>query len=223
MIGAAFAVLLSILFYLSSLRRNTMKQLVRERTAELDDSRQRYQTLFDGNSDFLFVVSSDGGILDTNRAAGKEYGYSKEEFRNLTVIDITPPDLRDMVREKFLAASLGEVQFESRHRRKDGSETPGGGAFLRHLSGRKSCLLSTIRNISERKRSEMRTQWLSSILEQSLNEIYVFDTETLRFTYANHGALTTWGTRSMSCGRSPLRTSNLFSRRKAFGNFWLPS
>ncbi len=211
--GAAFAVLLSVLFYLSSLRRNAMMQLVTERTAELDDSRRRYRTLFDGNSDFLFVVAPDGGILDTNRAAEKEYGYSAEEFRNLTVIDITPPDLRDMVRERLLAASLGEVQFESRHRKKDGSELPVEAHSCAVSLDGKPCLLSTIRDISERKRSEARTYWLSSILERSLNEIYAFDTETLRFTYANRGALDNLGyTLEELRTRTPVDIKPLFTQ-----------
>ncbi len=40
----------------------------------------------------------------------------------------------------------------------------------------------------ERNRAEERAKRFSSLLERSLNEIYVFDSETLRFTEANRGA-----------------------------------
>jgi len=43
--------------------------------------------------------------------------------------------------------------------------------------------------LEDQKRTEELRQHLSDIVEKSLNEIYVFDTETLQFQYANHGAL----------------------------------
>ncbi len=44
------------------------------------------------------------------------------------------------------------------------------------------------RDITERRQSEGERRRLFEILERSLNEIYVFDSETLRFKYANQGA-----------------------------------
>lgn len=44
--------------------------------------------------------------------------------------------------------------------------------------------------ISERKRAEMRQRQLFDIIENSLNEIYIFDARTFRFLHANRGALT---------------------------------
>ncbi len=45
------------------------------------------------------------------------------------------------------------------------------------------------REIENRKRAERERFRLLNIIEQSLNEIYVFDSETLKFEYLNHGAL----------------------------------
>jgi PAS domain S-box-containing protein len=46
------------------------------------------------------------------------------------------------------------------------------------------------RDITERRRSEGERRHLFEIIERSLNEIYVFDSETLKFKYVNQGALT---------------------------------
>ena len=48
-------------------------------------------------------------------------------------------------------------------------------------------------DISERKRAEEEKLFLSNALEASLNEIYIFDAATLRFTDVNHGAIKNLG------------------------------
>jgi len=45
-----------------------------------------------------------------------------------------------------------------------------------------------VNDITERKKSQIASQRLSKIIERSLNEIYVFDAETFRFTDVNLGA-----------------------------------
>lgn len=48
-------------------------------------------------------------------------------------------------------------------------------------------------DINERKRAEEEIKSLSNIVSNSLNEIYVFDAESLKFSYANNGALKNTG------------------------------
>lgn len=45
------------------------------------------------------------------------------------------------------------------------------------------------RDITDRKKAESEQFKLLNIIEQSLNEIYIFDAETLKFEYVNYGAL----------------------------------
>ncbi|HED14206.1 MAG TPA: PAS domain S-box protein [Gammaproteobacteria bacterium] len=49
-------------------------------------------------------------------------------------------------------------------------------------------VLVAITDITERKQAEKRASGLSRILEESLNEIFIFDADTLKFIQANHGA-----------------------------------
>jgi PAS domain S-box-containing protein len=53
--------------------------------------------------------------------------------------------------------------------------------------------MGTVQDVTERKRAEQQTQRLSNILEGSLNEIYVFDADSLRFVFVNQGARTNLG------------------------------
>ena len=52
----------------------------------------------------------------------------------------------------------------------------------------KRWLTVILRDISQRKQSEERLAYLGRILDESVNEIYVFDAVTLRFTQVNKGA-----------------------------------
>ncbi|EKD30711.1 MAG: hypothetical protein ACD_77C00487G0021 [uncultured bacterium] len=53
--------------------------------------------------------------------------------------------------------------------------------------------IGTITDITERKQAEAEQFRLLNIIESSLNEIYVFDANTLKFEFANNGALTNLG------------------------------
>ncbi len=50
-----------------------------------------------------------------------------------------------------------------------------------------------LRDISQRKQSEERVEYLGQILDESWNELYVFDAETLMFLQVNKGALKNLG------------------------------
>src|SRR5690606_8643018 len=53
--------------------------------------------------------------------------------------------------------------------------------------------LNVLIDITDRRRIHAEKQRLSSILEKSLNEIYIFDLDTLKFEYVNDGALRNLG------------------------------
>jgi len=59
----------------------------------------------------------------------------------------------------------------------------------RDKAGKPEYYITTIRDITDLKRLETERFRLLDIIEESLNEIYIFDSETLRFEYVNKGAL----------------------------------
>lgn len=78
--------------------------------------------------------------------------------------------------------------FETSHRAKDGRRIPVE-IHVKHLSFEgHEYHCAFVRDITERKRAEAERTRLMAVLEVSLNEIYMFDTDTLRFTYVNRGA-----------------------------------
>lgn len=60
--------------------------------------------------------------------------------------------------------------------------------MLQGLASSAAIAIENTRMMDEIRRGEQDKKTLSSILDKSLNEIYMFDAETLRFTYVNSGA-----------------------------------
>lgn len=49
-------------------------------------------------------------------------------------------------------------------------------------------MVTTIHSVIDRRHSKTNESWLGRIVEQSLNEIYIFDANTFNFILVNHGA-----------------------------------
>lgn len=94
-------------------------------------------------------------ILDVNKAACDTLGYSREEMLLMSVHDIDPDVDADL--EKKVAESLqkhGEITFESRHQRKDGSIFPVEVSLKQAQIDKKIYVISIVRDITERKARE---------------------------------------------------------------------
>jgi hypothetical protein len=89
---------------------------------------QRYRLLFDACPLPLFLTDLETHrVLVVNDAACAEYGYTREEFAHLTLLDLRPPEerLRFLAVTRALTKAMGQRERRSmgvwRHRRKDGS------------------------------------------------------------------------------------------------------
>lgn len=120
-------------------------------------------------SDVLFLVASDGTVLDANEAAAECYGYSQAEMLTLNIRDIRAVhdqgDIEDQMREAFDKGVL----FEAEHRRGDGSTFPVEIRSARVELDGEVALFSVIRDITDRKRGELFRDVIAEVL-QSLNE-----------------------------------------------------
>jgi PAS domain S-box-containing protein len=86
------------------------------------ESEHRFDVLFEQNPlPFWVFDSASLRFLEVNAAALRTYGYTREEFLNMTILDIRDPDTRDAVITH--AASSWEVRQNPKawvHRTKDG-------------------------------------------------------------------------------------------------------
>ena len=130
----------------------------------LRESEDRYRMLFNSAHDAIFVhqPSAEGKpskFIEVNDVACKMYGYTREELLELTPIDLVisgqEEDARIWVRRLL---SDKYCVFEIVHKASDGKEIPVEiNAHLFDFKGRPT-ILSIVRDITDRKRSEAQLQ-----------------------------------------------------------------
>ena len=186
----------------SSIVRDIGPRLRAERM--LRESEERFQDVFEHAPFGIYVGGPDGTIVQANAAFCRMLGYSKEELRAKTWLDLTHPDDREAAvgRMKNLRREPGEcVEAEKRciHR---------GGAvvwvrlklsLVRRAGDGQLYSVVHLEDITERKRteealraSEERHRMLAHTLESAGECISITDIED-RLLYVNPAFLRTYG------------------------------
>lgn len=81
--------------------RNSLEELVKERTEALMESQKQYRNLVEGTSDLVTRVSADGHFLFVNHAAQEIYGLSPEECIGRLAFDLIHPEDRESTMKAF--------------------------------------------------------------------------------------------------------------------------
>jgi PAS domain S-box-containing protein len=127
---------------------------ITERKRAEEEARRRMLLSEYSRDVILFVRRDDGRILEANRAALQAYGYSRDELLTRTVHDLRADATQAQVLDQMLQADSQGVLFETIHRRKDGSTFPVEVSSQGATIDGARVLISVIRDIAERKRSE---------------------------------------------------------------------
>ena len=95
----------------------------REAQRQLEESERRYRLLFDSNPQPMWVYEVGTlRFLEVNHSAVEHYGYSREEFLNMTLREIRPPeDIPTLLRDTAIPSTNRHSDGPWRHRKKDGS------------------------------------------------------------------------------------------------------
>ncbi len=134
---------------------------------ELIESEKKYRTLMDNQSDAIFLhrFCADGSInfTEVNQRATEIYGYSRDEFLNLSPASITPQGEMRRLAEEIIPQQLanhGWMFFRSEHIKKSGEtikvEIKG---TLLDWQGEKY-ILATARDLTERLKIEQKQEQL---------------------------------------------------------------
>jgi PAS domain S-box-containing protein len=88
--------------------------------AELRQSEKHYRLLFHGNPNPMWVFDLESlKFLEVNEVAIQQYGYSRDEFLAMTIMDIRPPEKEG--HGTTVGLDTAERGIIWRHQRKDGS------------------------------------------------------------------------------------------------------
>jgi len=115
---------------------------------------EQYKNIFDFNPDALFILNSNGQILDANETAIKRYGYSREELSRMTAKDLATPELRRQATKRVQEALESGAHFEWKHRTKAGEQFDVEIRAHRFQYQGQTCALSDVRDITKRKQAE---------------------------------------------------------------------
>jgi PAS domain S-box-containing protein len=98
---------------------------LREVNRELKALYDRYETLFNGAEDALFLTDRDGVIIDCNRSAYERIGYKKSDLVGINALELLPKQRTPAVEAaRKRLAEEGRVVYLGEHRRRDGSVFP---------------------------------------------------------------------------------------------------
>ena len=145
----------------------------RQSQAAMDASEVRYRRLFEVESDAIFLIDTETlRFIDINGTASKLYGYSREEFLQLTADDVSAESERT---RQAIAHNHSQI-FLRWHRKKDGTIFPVeiAGSYF-DCQGRK-IHVAAIRDITDRKRMEQSLrdseQKHRSLFDNSIDAVF---------------------------------------------------
>jgi len=132
----------------------------RKRAEEaLRESEEKFRTIFNSAPVGIAIAEPEGRFIEVNDTVCKMLGYSAEEFREKTFLDITYPN--DFAETQRLAAEVWEskrdfYRSEKRYLKKDGSPiwATVNACAVRDRSGEIKYWVGIMEDITERKRIE---------------------------------------------------------------------
>ena len=170
---------------------------LRQYEKSIRESEKKFRDLFENSPLGNSIADLDGNIY-VNRSFCNMLGYLPEELNKMNWREISHPDdikPNEMVLKMLLDGTHDRYRFEKRYFHRKGwlvwAEVS---IFLqRGEKGEPLYFITTINDITERKKLEKEKFRLLDIVDSSLNEVYIFKPETYRFDYVNKGALRNLG------------------------------
>ncbi len=162
-----------------------------EPSAMLAESEDRFQALARNASELITELDGDGRFLFVSPNYQRILGHPPEQLLGREALDgVHPEDRPEAERALALLHSEGaEAQAAFRYRHADGGwRWLEASATAYRTSDASLRVIAVARDVTQRRLLEEARTSFGRILEESLNEIFVFDAESLRFIQVNRGA-----------------------------------
>jgi len=190
-----FALLLVAIgaFWFVSTRELKLEKERQKVSGLLKDSEKKANLILSNTLDGIITIHPNGIIQSFNLAAEKIFGYKAEDILGKSSKLLMPglySEKYDDYLKKYLLTGekgiLGSTQ-EGRGRRRDGTvfdlELAVSEIFLQD----ERVFIGLVRDITERKRVEDLSNRMGRILDDSFNEIYIFEVQTFKYIQVNRG------------------------------------
>ncbi len=149
----------------------------KEAVLQLKSSNERYKTLMQQAGNAIFLCDMEGNIVEANEKMFNTLKFSQEELLQMKVSELTASSISKKQRDRLWDRLINEKNIESEIVLCDKT----GRDFPVDLSsgiveiGGENFVMSIIRDISERKKSEEKIRQLSLGVEQSPASIIITD------------------------------------------------
>ena len=176
-LGFLTALMGGIFVFVVAKRPETLNRLVQKRTAELQESEEKYRSLIEQASDGIIVYSFDGTIHHFNKAAHDIAGYTYEEFARLNLKDLLfeKKVIIDQSRADELKAGKS-ASFQRKMCRKDGEVID---IEINSNLLPDGKMLAFVRNVTKRKNTERALkeseEKFSKAFQSSLLSFAIYD------------------------------------------------
>ncbi len=161
----------------------------------LKENESRLQSILDTTIDGIILINNMGIVQSFNAASENIFGYRSNEIIGKNVSMLMPnPDRRnhDMFLKKFLKTRFKKIIGIGRDVngiKKDGTVFPLHLGVSETIINDETVFVGIIRDLTEQRKAEDMALKFGQILDDSLNEIYIFDATSLKFIHVSQGAL----------------------------------
>ncbi|MHB8258528.1 MAG: sensor domain-containing protein [Acidiferrobacterales bacterium] len=161
------------------------EKLILEAFIDLTERKQaetllaRLGRILDDSANEIYVFDADSlRFIQVNRGAQQNLGYTAEELKALTPVDLKPEFTARGFESLVAPLRHGETQtlvFETVHKRKDGSRYPVEVRLQLSRSETPPVFVAIIQDITERRQAEAQMRELSRAVEQTDDAVVITD------------------------------------------------
>lgn len=165
-----------------------LRRAVAGKTRELKESEEHHRSILQTAMNGIWLVDMRGRLVEVNKSYCTMSGYSEQELLVMRIPDLVVDESEDDITDRLLSVKeRGEAQFESRHRRRNGT------VFdvevrIKYYPAFGGQYVAFLQDITERKRNEEiiinSNKLLQAIINNAPMRIFWKDTE-LRYLGCN--------------------------------------
>lgn len=175
-VGLSFTTLMTLYLFASARHAVRLANAKEELLHQIAERRQaqeqliRFSRVLEQSLNEIYIFDSETlRFVDANLGAQTNLGFSIEELRNLTPVDIKPEFTLASFAKKIEPLRFGvkeKIQFTTIHKRKDGTTYPVE-VHLQHIAEKPPVFVAIVLDITERKKAEAEQQRLQRELLQA--------------------------------------------------------
>ena len=183
-------------------------------------SEMQFRQITEGMAEGVITTTTEDIVVEANKALLQLFGYEKSELIGRDVSELVPERHRRQYKDTTAALAAQPEAFnihdqEVRSLRKDGSEFLASISFSDVQVGGRRLFTALVVDITERKRAAAELLRFKNVLDNTLDMIFMFEPESLRFVYVNQGAVLSMGySREELLGMTPYQIKPLMPEPK---------